>query len=766
MNLYRFLFRVLLGQRLPITAGTLSVPGPKASLRIHRDQWGIPHIDAANDHDAWFGLGFCQGQDRAFQLEGILRVSRGTFAELVGRKGVPVDRLSRRVGFVRAAKKQWPVLSDDVKEIITAFAAGITAGITHGLPKKPHEFAILGGSPTPWTPLDVLAFVKLQSFMLPSNWDAELARLQIVVQDGPEALLALDPAARVVDFNPQNGIGVAQVIDALSEDVATFREFFPPGGGSNNWVIAPERTATDRPLVCNDPHLFPSLPPQWYLAHLRTPDWSLAGATFAGSPCFAAGFNGHLAWGVTAGLIDNTDLFLEQLGPDGRSVKRGDRFVPCEVHRETIRVKGGESIVEEVVETPRGPIISPALAGNWPALSLCAVWLDPLPVRGFISVMGVKTAAKFRSLFDQWPCLPLNVVYADTSGKTGYQMAGNAPRRKRGHGALPMPGWDDSFGWEGLIPFDQMPRTEQPAKGFFATANNAPPGHEHHSPLGIDWMDPYRHDAICEALGDRTGWTVADCQKLQTDQRSLPWREIRTVIMAAIESDNRFPSMVVDGLRVWNGELSSASYQAALVEVFLAEMSVRMARAKAPKSFEWMLGKTAWTPGINLFYLKRIGHLARLLLDQPPDWFKRSWRDEIADALALSLDNTIGFTWGQIHPLRPKSLLLGNIWPFKHIFNCGPIPFGGDADTINQGSVRPMKPIGETDNIAGMRMVVDVGHWPASRFVLAGGQSGNPLSPHYADLFEYWKRGDGVPMAWTPEEVTQAARQTLVLNPQ
>ena len=774
MNLYRFLFRMLLGRRLPITSGVLSLSGPRAAIEIHRDQFGIPHIEAANDHDAWFGLGFCQGQDRAFQLEGILRVSRGTLAELVGIRALAADRLSRRVGFVRAAEKHWSVLPENVKEIIVAFAAGISEGIGRGLPKSAHEFVLLRSSPTPWTPIDVLAFVGLQSFMLPSNWDAEVARLQVLLHDGAEALQALDPAARQAYTPPETSeIEAAArpsgetmtVADALAHDMAAFAEFYPAGGASNNWVIGPERSATGRPLVCNDPHLFPALPSQWYLAHVRTPEWSLAGATFAGSPAFAAGFNGHLAWGVTAGLIDNADLFLEHLGADGRHVKQGDQFVECTVHEEIINVKNGEPVVERVVQTPRGPIISPALAGEWPALSLRAIYLDPLPVRGFLEVSRIKTAAEFRACFNQWPCLPLNIVYADTSGMIGYLMAGNAPRRKRGHGALPTPGWDQSFGWDGLIPFEEMPHVENPAEGFFATANNAPPGHERISPLGIDWLDPYRLNAIREGIGEKDKWTVADCLKLQMDQRSLPWREMRDLILPIL--DPATFKKLAEEFAKWDGNLSADSWQAAVFEMFVAEMSVRVAKAKAPKSYEWMLGKTAWTPGVNLFYFKRVGHLSRLLREQPPGWFSRSWADEMRDVMDQCISRIVPKLgpWGKLHPLRPKAMVLGEIWPFKHIFSCGPIPVGGDTDTINQASVRPTHPVGETDNIAGMRMVVDVGDWSASRFVIAGGQSGNPLSPHYADLFEFWRRGDGAPMAWTPEEVRRASRQTLILQP-
>ena len=149
------------------------------------------------------------------------------------------------------------------------------------------------------------------------------------------------------------------------------------GGGSNNWAIAASRTATGRPILANDPHLAPLLPPHWYLAHLATPQWSLVGASFPGAPVVAAGHNGHAAWGVTSGQIDYTDLFLEELGPDGRSVRRGDVFVPCEVIPETIEVGGGDDEHIDVLVTDRGPIIGPALEGA-PAVSMSATWFCSL----------------------------------------------------------------------------------------------------------------------------------------------------------------------------------------------------------------------------------------------------------------------------------------------------------------------------------------------------------------------------------------------------
>src|SRR5262249_22640167 len=366
------------------------------------------------DFDAWYGLGFCHGQDRTFQLESLLRVIRGTLAELVGRDGLIIDRLSRRIRFLWSAKSQLPLLAPEIRDMLEAYANGVTAGGTFGLAKHPHEFALLRSEPTSWTILDVLGMLKLLSFSLVSNWDTELARHKILTSDGPKALAELEPGyAEWLPVTSPPGTPAGAALDHLSQGLAAFKEWVPLGGGSNSWALGGQRTRSGRPLLANDPHLPGVLPPHWYLAHISAPDWQLSGGSFVGGPTFPAGHNEYAAWGVTVGLVDNTDLFLEELGPDRRSIRQGNTFVPCEMRMETIIVKGGPSEQIEVLITPRGPIISPALAHVSEAYSLRAVWLDPLPIRGLLGIHLSKDFASFRQNLAQWPGLAFNLTYAD-----------------------------------------------------------------------------------------------------------------------------------------------------------------------------------------------------------------------------------------------------------------------------------------------------------------------------------------------------------------
>jgi penicillin amidase len=778
LNVTRFLLRLLLGRRLPRTQGTIPLSELHGPVTIHRDRWGIPYIEAENDHDASLALGFCHGQDRAFQLELMLRIVRGTLAELVGSAGVAIDRLSRRIGFFRSAEEQLAVLDPEVRSSLEAYSQGTWAGITRGLPRRAHEFVLLRCQPTPWAPCDSLGVMKLMAFALCSNWDVELARLRILMDDGPEALAALDPVYQA--HHPLQGHLQARsvsdgssgsVLDQLNEEISAFFALVQRGGGSNNWVVAPARTATGRPLLANDPHLAGNLPSPWYLAQVRTPTWAAAGATFIGSPAFPAGHNGIAGWGVTAGMVDNTDLFLEEIGPDGQSVRSPEGFVPCALREEIIQVKGGEPITEQVLITPRGPIISPALDGVPEALSLRANWLDPLPVKGLLELHRTRSFPEFRQILSQWPGSPQNLVYADTTGKIGWQLAGLVPRRRSGWGLLPRPGWAPDAGWEAEpVPFADMPYGEDPQWGYLATANAQPLPDGEGPFLGVDWLEGYRLAAIHHALGSKSQWDVADMQELQLNQHSLPWEEMREVILTLPEEDPD-TRQALDLLRGWDGNLGADSPAGCVFELFLVEMMVRLARARAPRSYEIALGK-ALSPLARVGFLgfRRTGHLAHLLHEQPPGWFPHPWGEEMARALASVIARLRArspeierWAWGEVRPLELRHVLgQGSL---AGIFNRGPFPCGGDTNTINQASVSPVNPLAPPDSIASLRMVLDIGAWQRCRYSLPGGQSGNPLSPHYDDLLSLWQRGEGVPIAWASEEVRQATRVTLRLEP-
>ncbi|QEL16197.1 penicillin acylase family protein [Limnoglobus roseus] len=741
--------RLVLGSRRPITTGEHRIPGLLAPLTVRRDKFGVPTIEAENDADAFFGLGFVQAQDRGFQLESLLRVVRGTMAAMVGGKALPLDRLSRRIGFRRAGELQLAAVDADIREALIAFTSGINAGQTHGSHKPPHEFELLKATPTPWEPADVLGLVKLETFLLPSNWDAELARLQILRADGPDALRDLDPAG--VEAPADRGDSTAA--EALASDLRLFMQFAPRGGGSNNWVIAGSRTATGKPILASDPHLGPSLPSPWYLAHLNTPTWAVAGAALAGTLVFSIAHNGFACWGVTAGLTDNTDLVL---------VKPDATFPTV---REVISVADGADVIEEVTITPHGPVVAGDAAE---LIALRAVWLDPLPLRGFFDARHAKSFEQFRRPFAAWPCLPLNVVYADETGTTGYQLIGQLPKRKLGHGTLPLPA--EVAGWDGLIPFDEMPFAVNPPAGFLATANDP---HTADGRFGVDYVDPYRAEIIRAELATRSDWTVEFCGKLQRNQWSMPWDEIRDTVLALSATDPD-ATLGLDLLKKWDSHVTAESPAATVFELFVAEMATRTAKAKAPKAWRAALGGDIDLGPFSqsLFAERRVGHLVRLVQTQPDGWFADPWPAVMADALGTvvrTLRTKHGpapafWQWGDLRQLRLEHPIFKNHW-LGRVFNAGPVPLGGDCNTVLQAAAQPLDPLDFTHNIPNLRAVFDTSNWSNSRFVLAGGQSGNPCSANFVDQFDLWLTGETIPIAWAADEVIRRSVASLRLLP-
>ncbi len=775
MGLTRALFRLILGKRPAVTEGSIRLEGLHDEVEILRDRWGIPHIRAANDADAWFAVGFCQGQDRSFQLEALLRLGRGTLAALVGPDALAVDRLCRRIGFYESAKSRLEAQEKSFLEPVEAFARGVNRGRDEGHSKVAHEFSLLRSTPSEFTALDTSAILSLLSFLLAANWDQELARLRIAELDGMEALLALDPLAASgsqASTSPP-GASAGAALEQLEEDLDIFSRYATAGGASNNWAVSGSRTASGRPILANDPHLSPALPPHWYLSHIRTPDWAVAGAALVGTPGICVGHNDHGAWGVTAGLVDNTDLFVEEIGPDGRSVRSAEGFESCEVREEIIEVKGGEPVVEEVLVTPRGPLISPAIEGEGRAISLRAVWLDPAPIRGTLLAHKATSFEEFREGFRHWPALSLNMVWADPGGKIGWQLVGDAPVRRAGNGAFPLPAWAEGVGWrEGRVPYEEMPFLDDPGEGCVATANNSPRPVSEGAFLGVDCIDSYRLRRIQEMLASRVDWDGPSIEALQCDVASIPWLELKEHLLPVCEGDPRL-TQAAELLGGWDGVLGADSAAASVFEFLLATLCRRLARAKAPRSAEFALGRgfTGVVPN-GVMVVRRVAHLVELLRQRPDGWFEVSWDEEIAAAALEALeeirrrcgDDPAGWSWGRLHslvlehPVGEKKIL-------APVFNRGPFPMGGDTNTILQSAVDPLDLDGTPRFIPSLRMVVDVGEWDEARFVLPGGQSGNPLSRHYDDQLPYWLRGESLRMAWSDDAVDRAVVSTLRLLP-
>jgi penicillin amidase len=323
-----------------------------------------------------------------------------------------------------------------------------------------------------------------------------------------------------------------------------------------------------------------------------------------------------------------------------------------------------------------------------------------------------------------------------------------------------------------MVGIDELPGTVNPEEGFVATANNKPLAADEGAFIGYDFIDGYRAARITERLAERDDWTLESVGELQMDRTPIPWREIRDAVLGVDRSDPG-TRRAISLLRSWDGVAGITSPAASVYEIFITKMARRIVFAKAPNTAEWALGKgmSALTPEMGIF-TRRTGHLSNLVRMQPDGWFEQGWDAEIAAALAEAIEQLVelhgpeasGWEWGTVRPLTFKHPV-GEKKPMDKVFNLGPFPWGGDSNTIAQAAVSFLDPTANSPFVASMRMAVDVGEWDANRFILPGGQSGNPMSPHYDDQLDLYREGGAISIAWSPEKLATAVVEKLEIHP-
>jgi penicillin amidase len=754
--------RLLLRRSLPSKHESVTIPGLRANVRVLIDRWGVPHIEANDPADLFFTQGYCHARDRLWQMELNRRVARGELAELFGKRLLSIDRFNRRLGFRRAAEAEVLQLSAEARALAESYAAGVNAYVERH--RLPIEFQLLRSRPRPWQPVDSLAFGRYMGWTLSFNWETELIRARLITQLGPEAAAALEPG------NPTAGIaGNCEFAIRAAQQAA---QSFEPlaglmGGASNNWVVAGHRSANGRALLASDPHLRPRMPAIWYMAHLRGGGFNIIGATLPGALGVLIGHNEHIAWGITASLVDTQDLFLEK--PDPANPRRfafGDEWYDAQVIREEIRIRGQEHpFVEEVVRTRHGPLMNGTVdipAGSTPLAMRCTMDDLPSPTEALLKLNRASDWPAFRSALECWTFPVLNFVYADVDNNIGYQLAGRVPVRASGDGYVPVPGWSGDHEWLGSIPFEQMPCVFNPPEGLFATANTRPDVPCNHF-LTRDWMDDNRWRRIMERLRQPPRLSLDDCQSIQMDVVSEPARMVARRLHA-LTPRHEMARQALAYLAGWDGNLGPDSVAAAIYEVFRCELIRRLHRVLPASFVNYMLGQ-----GVDEFlasvsaFQQRASSILLGHLDSMPNL-------EVAtDAFHASVEwlrqrfgpDPSHWRWGRLHQVHFE-----HAFGSRHISHLlglsrGPIPIGGDADTIAQSGVDPWWPYSAATYTVSYRQLLDVGDWDQGRFILPTGQSGHPGSPHYDDMLESWRRGEYLPLWFTWPAVEREATETI-----
>jgi penicillin amidase len=742
---------------LPKQEGTISLDGLDGMVRIRRDRWGVPHIEADNRADLHFAQGFCHGQDRLWQMDIYRRVACGRLSEMAGPEGLPVDRLMRTLSIRRIAEREAAALDPELRALLERFCEGVNAAAADAR-ALPFEMLLLRLDFEPWRPVDILSLGKLLAFGLSTNWERELLRADMVRALGPELTAKLDPGYPadnpVVTQEPWSGDGlaVAEQIDAVRRSMGLAAE----ASGSNNWAVTGARSATGSPLIAGDPHLPPSMPGIWYQVGMYLDGRFVRGASLAGMPGVYMGQNNDVCWTFTNVMADIEDLFVERI--DGERYLFEDEWRPLEVVREEIAVKGRkEPEILEVRSTHHGPIVNEALGADG-AEPLALRWLtldEPTSFAGMFELHEIASGPELIRRLEAHTSPASNLIWADRHGSIGYKLIGRLPLRKGGCADLPKPGWTGEFEWTGTVPYDELPEAIDPESGFLVTANNRIVGDEYPHHITSDWLDGFRARRIEEMLRASDEHDIDGFEEMQSDNLSIPGLEAARRLGRMSPSGQRELS-AIERLRSWDGNLDPETVAGTIYQAFILRLAREVARAAIGDrdlSERWLdRADNGFMPHVTSPW-RWHSHLMGLWEEGDEELIGRPWDDLVMEALRGSLDDLSdrfgpdpeGWRWGHVHELEfPHPL--GEANPLLRRLLNRRLKAGGAQETVSQIAYDPNNPY-KAVWAPSWRMIADPTEPARSRWQMFTGQSGHPASPHYDDLQPDWLQGRTQPMA-------------------
>ncbi len=749
---------------LPQTAGTIAVPGLGGEVAIVRDRDGIVTIRADSEADAFRALGFAHAQDRLFQMEMMRRIGAGRLAEVAGADGLNLDKVMRILGLYRLAEAEAAALPDEMRKTVDAYAAGVNAYLETHSGALPPEFQLMGMSPEPWRPADSIVWGKLMAMQLSGNWSEELLRYRLSGVLPPAQLNELWPAP------PNDDLGVPQA--EKPDDRADLSPRLPDPlrekGASNSFVVAGSRSTTGKPLLANDPHLGLQNPIQWYLVRIETPDLRLVGATAPGVPMLIIGHNGHVAWTFTTTHSDTQDLFLEKLLPDDPTRYVGpDGPMAFATRQEIIKVDGDDDVVLTVRQSRHGPILSDAPSLEWRdetqvlALAWPALASDDATALALYRINRARNVDELRTALNDFDSPMQNVVYADTAGHIGFLAAGRMPIRRKlsSAGEMPAPGWSGDYDWTGFLQSAALPQAADPVAGWIATANNdiRPPGYAPF--LGARWETPYRFHRIADLIAQTPKHTAETLAAIQLDTLSPAAQTLLPGLLNRLQSSETGPeaaTSAADLLQAWDFTVGRERSEPLIFTAWLMELNDALLRDKLGASFEG-------------FARSNFGDIVKLLATNESTWCddggtpaSESCDQRITDAFRSAVgkladaygSDPTRWRWGDAHQARFGHPLFDRIPILRDLLH-EPIATDGDNFTVNRATPRiDFESVVYPDvHGAGLRVVFDLADLDRSRFIIAGGQSGNPLSAHYGDQIQRWRDGQYIEIRGDGDEV-------------
>lgn len=740
---------------LPPVAGVQPIKGLAQNASVRRNAQGMPLIESNTFHDALFSLGYVHASDRITQMVTLRLLAQGRLAEMSGPQVLDVDRFMRAVNLKKNAGELYNASSPRLKRFFEVYARGVNAYLFRYRDKLPTDLAQSGYKPEYWKPEDSALLFCLLNFSQSSNLQEELSALVLAQKVGVDKLAWLTPSAPdepvpLAEADKLKGVNLSQItglagLETVGQQLRSLNALGVTT--SSNWAIGPQRSRSGKSLLANDIAAQPQAPSPWNYVQIRAPKYQAVGASIAGLPTLLSGFNGKVAWSMSAVKGDTQDLFLEKVKRQGNALyyENNGKWLPAGVRNETFFIKGQRSIREVVYETRHGALLnsSQALTSGLGLALQTADFKDDKSLDAFFDLSRAQNAGKASDATREIRAIALNMIFADASN-IGWQVTGRFPNRREGEGLLPSPGWDTRFDWDGYADAMLHPYDQDPAQGWIGTANQRTAPRGYGMQLSNAWDAPERNERLAQ-LANAGKHDSRSLIAMQYDQTTLFAAKLKGMFQApgmaqplkqAIEAlpaaERAKAREALERLMAFDGRLATTSADAAIYELFLQESArqIFLDKLGPENSASWK----AFVSNASLSYSAIADHL--LGREDSPFWDDtRTPQKEdkpaiLARTLAAAIatgDSQLGsdhkaWQWGKLHSTTWKNTS-GQVLR-------GPFASGGDHNTLNPAPYSWGQDFNATQ-VSALRMIIDFGQAEPMMGQGGIGQSGNPASPNY-----------------------------------
>ena len=747
-------------------------------VEVLRDKFGINHIYANNQRDLFYMQGYLAARDRLFQFEIWRRQATGTVSEIFGESELERDIGTRLFMFRGDIKEELNHYHDDGYEIITSYTDGINAYISevrNNPESLPIEFKILGIRPEIWTPADVISRHQglLGNIGLELNIGRAVSKIGVdKVKDlqwfhpkDPE--LILDEKITEEDLDQD----ILKLYNAYRKPVKFKKEYLLEefrknedlevsflennknledefSIGSNNWVISGKKSESGYPILANDPHRTIVAPSLRYLTHLVAPGWNVIGGGEPEIPGISIGHNGYGAWGLTVFRTDAEDLYIYELNPENsKQYFHKGEWVDFNIIKESIPVKGGEDYEIELYYSIHGPVTLIDENRNRAYAVRCG-WLEVggSPYLASLRMNQSNSWEEFREACNYSNIPGENMIWADKDGNIGWQAVGIAPIRNTHSGMVPVMG-DGRYEWDGYLPIIEKPNDFNPDNEFLATANEnvTPLSYDKWNAIGFSWADPFRGDRVDEFLVDSKKFTMQDMIDLQVDYYSPPAFYLTGMLSRLINYDENFLKEYDDYIRrliKWDNKLNKNSVEATIYVNWERNIINEFNKEYVPDKVKGLIR-------VQLF--KIMNKLYNMDEKLRNNFLKKTFISSINDLKSKFGDKTDDWVYGQDgykhikvkHPL--EEIVNDSIYK---ILSFQKYPRGGNGYTVGATGSNLSQSHGAT-----FKVIIDTKDWDNSLASNSPGQSGDPSSLFYRNLYKDWAEDKYFNLLYSKEKI-------------